>query len=184
MNWTAGIISLGAVFATTSVLVVFQMGQPRIFFSMARDGLLPAWAAQGPSEVPHAARHHDPDRRVRRRVRRPREHRRDRAAHQHRHAVRVRAGGGRHHHPAAHRSRTAPRPFRTPLVPLVPLLAVLVVRLPDGAAALGDLGAVRRLAGDRAGDLLLYGARRSELRRRRSREGRDGLASRRARARW
>jgi len=46
MNWTAGIISLGAVFATTSVLVVFQMGQPRIFFSMARDGLLPQWAAK------------------------------------------------------------------------------------------------------------------------------------------
>jgi basic amino acid/polyamine antiporter, APA family len=46
MNWPAGIISLGAVFATTSVLVVFQLGQPRIFFSMARDGLLPAWAAK------------------------------------------------------------------------------------------------------------------------------------------
>src|ERR1700740_1177720 len=41
MNWTAGIISFGAVFATTSVLLVFQLGQPRIFFSMARDGLLP-----------------------------------------------------------------------------------------------------------------------------------------------
>ena len=46
MHWTAGIISLGAVFATTSVLVVFQLGQPRIFFSMARDGLLPQWAAR------------------------------------------------------------------------------------------------------------------------------------------
>jgi len=46
MHWAAGIISLGAVFATTSVLVVFQLGQPRIFFSMARDGLLPAWAAR------------------------------------------------------------------------------------------------------------------------------------------
>jgi APA family basic amino acid/polyamine antiporter len=46
MNWTAGIISLGAVFATTSVLVVFQLGQPRIFFAMARDGLLPPWAAK------------------------------------------------------------------------------------------------------------------------------------------
>ena len=46
MNWTAGIISFGAVFATTSVLVVFQIGQPRIFFSMARDGLLPQWAAK------------------------------------------------------------------------------------------------------------------------------------------
>src|SRR5206468_203539 len=46
MNWTAGVISFGAVFATTSVLVVFQIGQPRIFFSMARDGLLPRWAAR------------------------------------------------------------------------------------------------------------------------------------------
>jgi APA family basic amino acid/polyamine antiporter len=46
MNWAAAVISFGAVFATTSVLVVFQLGQPRIFFSMARDGLLPAWAAK------------------------------------------------------------------------------------------------------------------------------------------
>ncbi len=46
MTWAAGIISLGAVFATTSVLVVFQLGQPRIFFSMARDGLLPPWASK------------------------------------------------------------------------------------------------------------------------------------------
>jgi len=46
MKWPAAFISLGAVFATTSVLVVFQLGQPRIFFSMARDGLLPQWAAR------------------------------------------------------------------------------------------------------------------------------------------
>src|SRR5436309_2443418 len=46
MTWTATLISFGAVFATTSVLLVFQLGQPRIFFSMARDGLLPGWAAR------------------------------------------------------------------------------------------------------------------------------------------
>ena len=46
LNWAAGIISIGAIFATTSVLMVFQLGQPRIFFSMARDGLLPQWAAK------------------------------------------------------------------------------------------------------------------------------------------
>ena len=46
LNWAAAVISFGAVFATTSVLVVFQLGQPRIFFSMARDGLLPPWAAK------------------------------------------------------------------------------------------------------------------------------------------
>ncbi len=42
----AGWVSLGAVVATTAVLLVFQLGQPRIFFSMARDGLLPSWAAK------------------------------------------------------------------------------------------------------------------------------------------
>jgi len=46
LNWISGIISFGAVFATTSVLLVFQLGQPRIFFSMGRDGLLPEWASR------------------------------------------------------------------------------------------------------------------------------------------
>ena len=41
MNWAAGIVAFGAVVATTAVLLVFQYGQARIFFSMARDGLLP-----------------------------------------------------------------------------------------------------------------------------------------------
>lgn len=40
------IVALGAVIAMTSVLLVFQLGQPRIFFSMGRDGLLPPWAAK------------------------------------------------------------------------------------------------------------------------------------------
>ena len=45
-NWAAGILALGAVAAMTSVLLVFQLGQARIFMSMARDGLLPPWAAK------------------------------------------------------------------------------------------------------------------------------------------
>jgi APA family basic amino acid/polyamine antiporter len=36
-----GIVAFGSVIAHTAVLLVFQLGQPRIFFSMARDGLLP-----------------------------------------------------------------------------------------------------------------------------------------------
>jgi amino acid transporter len=36
------IISVSAVIAATSVLLVFQLGQPRIWMSMSRDGLLPA----------------------------------------------------------------------------------------------------------------------------------------------
>ena len=35
------LISISAVVATTSVLLVFQLGQPRIWMSMSRDGLLP-----------------------------------------------------------------------------------------------------------------------------------------------
>jgi APA family basic amino acid/polyamine antiporter len=35
------IVALGAAVSMTAVLLVFQYGQPRIFFSMARDGLLP-----------------------------------------------------------------------------------------------------------------------------------------------
>jgi basic amino acid/polyamine antiporter, APA family len=37
----AGVVAFGAVIAMTAVLLVFQYGQPRIFFSMSRDGLLP-----------------------------------------------------------------------------------------------------------------------------------------------
>ena len=85
------IVALGAVVSMTAVLLVFQYGQPRIFFAMARDGLLPQWAAkiQPKHRMPHittvvtgivvalgalvAGRE------------------RDLRPHQHRHAVRVRA---------------------------------------------------------------------------------------------
>jgi APA family basic amino acid/polyamine antiporter len=39
-------VALGAVVSLTAVLLVFQYGQPRIFMAMARDGLLPPWAAK------------------------------------------------------------------------------------------------------------------------------------------
>jgi APA family basic amino acid/polyamine antiporter len=38
-------VALGAAVSMSAVLLVFQYGQPRIFFAMARDGLLPKWAA-------------------------------------------------------------------------------------------------------------------------------------------
>jgi basic amino acid/polyamine antiporter, APA family len=40
------VVALGAAVSMSAVLLVFQYGQPRIFFAMARDGLLPAWAAR------------------------------------------------------------------------------------------------------------------------------------------
>jgi basic amino acid/polyamine antiporter, APA family len=40
-HWIGYIVAISAVVATTSVLLVFQLGQPRIWMSMSRDGLLP-----------------------------------------------------------------------------------------------------------------------------------------------
>src|SRR5204863_1780641 len=40
------IVAFGAVISLSAVLLVFQYGQPRILFAMARDGLLPRWAAK------------------------------------------------------------------------------------------------------------------------------------------
>lgn len=41
IDWLEYIVSIVAVVAMASVLLVFQMGQPRIWLSMSRDGLLP-----------------------------------------------------------------------------------------------------------------------------------------------
>lgn len=41
VKWMLFIVSVAAVIAMTSVLLVYQMGQPRIWMSMSRDGLLP-----------------------------------------------------------------------------------------------------------------------------------------------
>jgi APA family basic amino acid/polyamine antiporter len=40
-TWMVSVVAFGSVVAHTAVLLVFQLGQPRIFFAMARDGLLP-----------------------------------------------------------------------------------------------------------------------------------------------
>jgi amino acid transporter len=41
VKWMLFIVSIGAVVAMTSVILVFQLGQPRIWMSMSRDGLMP-----------------------------------------------------------------------------------------------------------------------------------------------
>ncbi len=55
LSTASWIVSLGAVVSLTAVLLVFQYGQPRIFFAMGRDGLLPRWAAKvhPKTRVPH-----------------------------------------------------------------------------------------------------------------------------------
>jgi APA family basic amino acid/polyamine antiporter len=42
LGWAAGIVAAGSLVALTAVLLVLQLGQARIFFSMSRDGLMPA----------------------------------------------------------------------------------------------------------------------------------------------
>jgi APA family basic amino acid/polyamine antiporter len=45
-RWAQALVSAGALAGMTSVLLVFQLGQPRIFMAMARDGLLPKYFAK------------------------------------------------------------------------------------------------------------------------------------------
>jgi APA family basic amino acid/polyamine antiporter len=42
LAWLGSIINIGAVAGLASVVLVMLMGQPRVFYAMARDGLLPA----------------------------------------------------------------------------------------------------------------------------------------------
>ncbi len=44
--WLSPIIKVGAIAGLSSVILVLLLGQPRIFYTMAKDGLLPAWAAK------------------------------------------------------------------------------------------------------------------------------------------
>lgn len=41
LKFISGVVAISAIVATASVLLVFQLGQPRIWMSMSRDGLLP-----------------------------------------------------------------------------------------------------------------------------------------------
>jgi len=46
MNGLTLLLTIGAIAALTSVMVVMMLAQPRIFLAMAKDGLLPQWAAR------------------------------------------------------------------------------------------------------------------------------------------
>ena len=46
LRWLGPVVKIGALAGMFSVILVNLLAQPRVFFSMARDGLLPAWAAR------------------------------------------------------------------------------------------------------------------------------------------
>ena len=45
LAWLSPLVKIGAIAGLSSVILVMLLGQPRIFYTMAKDGLLPAWAA-------------------------------------------------------------------------------------------------------------------------------------------
>lgn len=46
LDWLATFVSVGAICGLTSVLLITLMAQPRIFYAMSRDGLLPEFCAK------------------------------------------------------------------------------------------------------------------------------------------
>ena len=46
VRWGSMLVKLGAICGLSSTMVVMLLGQSRVFFSMSRDGLLPAWASR------------------------------------------------------------------------------------------------------------------------------------------
>lgn len=46
LRWLSPLVKIGAIVGLGSVVIVGLLGQSRIFFTMARDGLLPPWAAK------------------------------------------------------------------------------------------------------------------------------------------
>ena len=141
----------------TAVLLVFQYGQPRIFFAMARDGLLPQWAARvHPKTRPVGDDAADRGRRGAGVAHRRR--RRDLRPDQHRDALRLRARVRRRAGAARTSSPTAPRPFRCRRLGRRAARRC-GVPLHHGRAAAAGVGAVRHLAGHRAPHLRFYGYR-------------------------
>ena len=88
-GWTAIVIGAAAVIALPTVILAFLYGQSRIFFVMARDGLLPAQPGQGEPADRRAGAHDAGHRDRRGDPGRPRAARPDRLAGQRRHAGRL-----------------------------------------------------------------------------------------------
>ena len=114
LHWTELAVLFGAMMGMISSLLVFQLGQARVWFSMSRDGLLPKLFSRVPSRD-FAPGHRNLDRRISGghsgagfsrhwHAVRPVEHR---------HAVRVRPGLDRRHHPALQAAGATPRLPRT-----------------------------------------------------------------------
>ena len=153
LKWLTYFINIGAIAGLASVVLVMLMGQPRVFFSMSKDGLLPpVFAKVHPKfQTPYVTTI----------------------------ATGVVAGIVAGIFPIGllgelvsigtllafvivcfgvivlrRRSPDLPRPFKTPLVPLVPILGIAICGVHDVGAPGGHVGPADRVDGDRTRDLL------------------------------
>jgi APA family basic amino acid/polyamine antiporter len=46
VRWGEYLVLIGSIFGLSTVMLVMLLGQSRVFYSMSRDGLLPAWAGK------------------------------------------------------------------------------------------------------------------------------------------
>jgi APA family basic amino acid/polyamine antiporter len=53
-EWLAKLVTVAILAGFSSVILVMLLGQSRVFYSMSRDGLVPARLQRGPPHLPHA----------------------------------------------------------------------------------------------------------------------------------
>ena len=120
------VITLGALAGLTSVMLVMLLGQTRVLYAMANDGLLPKQVLRRhPSALPHAVEEHHPGGPARGRSGQPDAHRRYRQDGQHRHPAGVRDRMYRGGHPAPHATRARLGPSALPGCRWFPILGVI-----------------------------------------------------------
>ena len=153
LAWLRPIVKIGAVAGLSSVILVMLLGQPRIFYSMARDGLLPRIFGDGAPALPHAVGGIARNRRRGDARRGPLPDRTARRAGLDRHAAGVRDRVRRRARAPLHRPADPP-PVPRALRALRPDRGRAGVRLPDGRPAARHLGAPARLDGPRHRHLL------------------------------
>ena len=109
LHWVRLVVLFGALMGMLSSLLVYQLGQSRVWFSMSRDGLLPKIFSSIHPRLPHARLFHLGCRIRGRHSLRPVRHRHPRQPLQHRHPLRLRPGFHRRHRAALSRAGAQPR---------------------------------------------------------------------------
>ena len=120
LHWVRLVVLFGALMGMLSSLLVYQLGQSRVWFSMSRDGLLPQNLLQHPSPLPHPRLLHLGRGNRGRHPLRPLRHRHPRQPLQHRHPLRLHPRLHRRHRPALQATQAAAAASASPSDPSFP----------------------------------------------------------------